>query len=45
MGFESILGDSYNRPYMDDLILLQVDGLEMDVAAVFPSTVRYVWRK
>ena len=39
-GFNSILGDAYNRPYLDDFVFLTVDGLEMKVAGVFPVIVR-----
>ena len=39
-GFNSILGDAYNRPYLDDYVFLTVDGMEMKVAGVFPVTVR-----
>ena len=35
-GFNSILGDAYNRPYLDDFVFLTVDGMEMKVAGVFP---------
>ena len=39
-GFNSILGDAYNRPYLDDFVFLTVDGMEMKVAGVFPVIVR-----
>ena len=38
-GFSNILGDAYNRPYLDDFVFLTVDGIDMKVAGVFPVNV------
>ena len=35
-GFESSLGDVYNRPYIDDYMIFQAKGIDIKIAGMFP---------
>ena len=35
-GFANSLGDAYNRPFTDDYIIFQAEGLDIKIAGMFP---------